>query len=44
MEFGSLGGGEDAKHNGVGFADISELFAMQLVFLFGTELYDRVYI
>ena len=29
------------EHNGVGFVEISEIFAAQVVFFFGTELFNR---
>ena len=34
MEFGSFDGEWDGKHNGVGFVEISHIFATQDVFCF----------
>ncbi len=40
MEFSMFGGGEDGEYNGVGFEEISKIFAMQGTFLFGTAPFD----
>ena len=42
MKFGSLDGGDNVEHNGVGFAEISEIFAMREAFFFGKKSFDNV--
>ncbi len=42
MEFGSLDGGENGEHSGVGRVEISKIFAMQDVFFFGMASFDNV--
>ena len=45
MEFGLLDGVDGGEqHNGVGFVEISEVFATQDEFSFGMESFDRVYL
>ena len=39
-KFGSPDGGGDGDHNGAHFVEISEIFAMQDVFVFGAEVFD----
>ena len=34
MEFGSVNGGDDGEHSGVGFVDISKIFVMQVSIFF----------
>ena len=43
MEFGSLDGGEDGEHHGVGFVKISKISVTQIAFFFGTESFDRIF-
>ena len=35
-------GEENVEHNGVGFMKISEIFAIEDAFFFGTKPFDRV--
>ena len=37
MQFGPLDGGEDGKYDGVGLAEISEIFIIQDDFFFGMQ-------
>ena len=39
-----LVGRDKAKHNGVGFVDISEIFVMQDAFFVRTASFDKVYL
>ena len=41
MDFCSLDGGENGEHNGVGFVEISQIFAMKDVFFFETDASNR---
>ena len=41
--FGSLDGGEDAEHSGVGFVEKSKIFATQGAVPRGSESLDRVW-
>ena len=40
MQFGSPNVGENGEHNGVGYVEISIIFAMQFAFFFGAEPFD----
>ena len=42
MGVGLFDCGDDDEHNGVGFVEISNLFATQDEFFLGMELFDRV--
>ena len=42
MEFGSLVGVEDDKHNGVGLGGIPKIFMTQNEMFFGTMLFDVI--
>ena len=42
MQFGSVDGGEDGKHNDVCFVEIFKIFTRQDVYFFGMESSDRV--
>ena len=37
-------GGEDGKHNGIGFVDISKILAMEDASFYRTESFNRVYL
>ena len=43
MNSGLIGSGEGDEHNSVGFFGISKIFAMQDIFVFGTEPYALSY-
>ena len=43
MEFYSLNFEEDGEHSGVGFVEISNIFATSPAFFFGAMSFDRVY-
>ena len=43
MKFDLCDGGEDGEHIGVGFVAISEIFVVQVAFIFGIISFDRVY-
>ena len=42
-EFGSLDGGDNNEYNGLGFVEISKIFAMQDAFFFRMISFDSVY-
>ena len=44
MELIQLDGGEDCGHTGVGFEEISKIFATQDAIFFGMEPFDQVYL
>ena len=43
MGFGSPDGGDYGENNGVGFVEISKIFASQIAHSFGKISFDRVY-
>ena len=42
MTFGVLDSGEGGEYSGVGFVEMSEIFAMQDVFAFETESFPKL--
>ena len=42
IEFGSFGGEKERKHTGVGFVEISKIFATQGTLFFGMMSFERV--
>ena len=43
MKSGAPGAGDVGEYDGVGFVEISKIFATQDVFCFGTEPFGRAY-
>ena len=42
MEFGSIDGGKDGKHNHVSFVETSHTFDKQIEFFIGTASFDGI--
>ncbi len=43
MKFGSLNGGEDDEHTGIGCVEISKIFEMHDTIFIRTELFGRAH-
>ena len=42
MEFGVLGSNKDREHNGLGFGEMSKLFATKNTFVVGSASFRRI--